>query len=117
MTETTVRVKADAQAPRISRSHLNDIKEELGGRFDDVALVVSELVTNSVRHGSGDVTVSIRRQPEKIRVEVHDDGPGFGADSPRGEGLGLNIIERLVDDWGIRVDDGCSVWAELSTSA
>lgn len=115
MTETTVRVKADAHAPRISRSHLNDIKDELGGRFDDVALVVSELVTNSVRYGAGDVTVSVRRQPQKIRVEVADDGPGFSYDVPRGEGLGLKIIERLAEDWGIRVDGGCVVWAELST--
>lgn len=115
-TETTLRVQADVQAPRISRSHLNSMKEELGGRFDDVVLVVSELVTNSVRHAGSDVLVRVHRQPDKIRIEVADAGPGFSSDTPRGEGMGLRIVEQIADDWGIKLDDGCLVWAELSTA-
>lgn len=114
MTETTLRVKADAQAPRISRSKISEIRDEIGARFDDVVLVVSELVTNSVRHGRGDIEVAIRRLPEKIRIEVTDSGDGFSTKSPRGDGMGLNIIERISDEWGVRLDGNCTVWADLS---
>lgn len=117
MTETTLRVKADAKAPLISRSKLQEIRDDIGDRFDDVVLVVSELTSNSVRHGKGDIEVAIRRGPNNIRIEVRDSGDCFSKDSPRGNGLGLKIIERIVDDWGIKVDGGCVVWAELSPEA
>lgn len=106
------------QAPRLTRTHLKTIRQVLEPRFNDIALVVSELVSNSVRHTSveGDVRVSVEVEADKVRLEVTDSGPCFGRDNPRGEGMGLNIVESLSDRWGIVSNGGCTVWAELSTT-
>lgn len=119
MDEMTVQVDSDVNAPRLSRSHLESMKASLGERYDDVVLVVSELVSNSVRHGSSNgIDLHVRANSRRIRVEVTDDGPGFALDVPRGDGLGLVIVEKLADQWGMK--DGSrkfTVWAELSTES
>ena len=48
------------------------------GRSGDLALVLSEVVTNAVRHGdgSGQVELSATPKPEFLCVQVSDDGPG-----------------------------------------
>jgi anti-sigma regulatory factor (Ser/Thr protein kinase) len=117
MNEVSVKVDSSVNAPSLSRSRLVSMKHALGDRFDDVVLVVSELVSNSVRHGSTQtIEVKVRERDGRIRVEVTDDGPGFAADAPRGEGLGLSIVERVADRWGMQ--DGnqrFTVWAEMAT--
>lgn len=118
MDEVTLQVQAGINAPGLSRSHLKDMKPALGARFEDVLLVVSELVSNSVRHGvSDDIDVRVATSRDgRIRVEVTDDGPGFSIDDPRGEGLGLSIVEKISDRWGMQ--DGkqkFTVWAELTS--
>ena len=86
----------------------------------DVALVISELVTNSLQHsGRTDqqVDVAIRAGPDALRLEVRDAGPGFeptppSAGPPPGvSGWGLFIVDRLASRWGTR--PGGMVWAEL----
>jgi two-component sensor histidine kinase len=64
-----------------------------------LALAVNELVQNALEHAfigrtKGRVTVSLRRAPDKLSVEVQDDGIGLAAGSPRQ--LGLEIVETLV---------------------
>lgn len=92
----------------------------MGARYDDVALVVSELVSNSVRHAgaeanSASIDVYVTVRAGKIRVEVADEGPGFAIDDARGEGMGLTIVERLADEWGMGPGrQKFVVWAELS---
>jgi anti-sigma regulatory factor (Ser/Thr protein kinase) len=113
MIETTHRVKADKQAPRTSRSFLNDIKDELEPRFDDVAIVVSVLVSNAVRHGRDEITLRLVSTDDSIRVEVMDWGQGFSRDAPRGDGLGLNIVDRIASDWGVQLDGLCTVWVDI----
>ncbi len=117
MTQTTLRVPVSNQAPRISRTHINEIRDQLGTRFDDVTLIISELVSNSVRHtgvDDGVVRVDVQVDERVIRLEVNDPGPGFDKDAPRGDGMGLNIVESLAQRWGIIADGGCTVWAELA---
>lgn len=118
MDEMTLQVESNANAPSLSRSRLKPMKTQLEPRFDDVVLVVSELVSNSVRHGaSNDIDVKVTAKGNRIRVEVTDGGPGFGIDDPRGDGLGLSIVEKLADRWGMQ--DGrqrFTVWAELSSA-
>ncbi|WEH35273.1 ATP-binding protein [Streptomyces sp. AM 4-1-1] len=90
-------------------------------RVDDVELVVSELVTNSVRYGTepGDsLCVAIEAEPDRVRVEVQDPvrrRPRLRPESDvRDRGRGLLIVERLAR-WG--TDDrpmGKVVWAELT---
>ena len=86
-------------------------------------LLVSELVTNAVRHGATDryESILLRAQcsEDTVRVEVCDEGPGFdpGPD-PRGPlepgGNGLLLVERLAARWGVRACDGkpTCVWFE-----
>lgn len=114
MREVALHIESNVNAPRVSRSHLAPLRPSLGPRYDDVVLVVSELVTNSVRHSqSAGIDVTIRSVDGRIRVEVTDDGPGFTPDSPRGEGLGLRLVEKLSDRWGLTSADQFTVWAEL----
>lgn len=115
MTETILRMGATEQAPRISRSHLGDLKEQLGPRFDDVLLVVSELVSNSVRHTerSDEVLLMVRSSNGSIRIEVSDNGPCFDWNGPRDDGMGLNIVEKIADDCGVTKDKMCTVWVDI----
>lgn len=116
MDEVTLQIESNVDAPGISRSQLQRLRTKLEPRYDDVVLLVSELVSNSVRHGrSNDIDVKVTARGGWIRVEVTDKGPGFPIDAPRGEGLGLAIVEKLADRWGMQ--DGAqkfTVWAELS---
>lgn len=117
MNEVTLQVEPNPDAPSVSRSHLASIRDKLEPRFEDVVLVVSELVTNSVRHGaSNGIDVKVTAGRGQIRVEVADDGPGFSIDDPRGSGFGLSIVEKLADRWGMNNDPKFTVWAELSTT-
>jgi anti-sigma regulatory factor (Ser/Thr protein kinase) len=116
MEEVSVKVQPSVNAPGLSRSRLAPMKQVLGARYDDVVLVVSELVSNSVRHGSSQgIEVKVSARDGRIRVEVTDDGPGFAIDAPRGEGLGLTIVERLAERWGIQKgSQRFTVWAEMA---
>jgi anti-sigma regulatory factor (Ser/Thr protein kinase) len=122
MDEVTLQVDANVNAPGLSRSRLESMKSALGKRYDDVVLVVSELVSNSVRHSGADprsdgIDLKVSVRAGYIRVEVADNGPGFSLDAPRGDGIGLSIVEKLADRWGMA--DGQQkfvVWAELSST-
>jgi anti-sigma regulatory factor (Ser/Thr protein kinase) len=89
---------------------------------DDVLLLTTELVTNSVRHSpaaaDGTVDVAVFLAPDRIRVEVTDPGSGF-AHSPQRPGTlseggrGLFLVDVLADRWGMGHGDGTMVWYEL----
>jgi anti-sigma regulatory factor (Ser/Thr protein kinase) len=83
-------------------------------------LLVSELVTNSVRHVTGSpqpVELAVWIGARAIRVEVRDGGTGFepGKPEPRGAdgGFGLFLVERMASRWGVDTQDGTRVWFEL----
>jgi signal transduction histidine kinase len=88
---------------------------------EDVRLLVSELVSNSVRHAGlapGDVIgVTVEVEKDRLRVEVSDGGPGFApVPSPSletGSGFGLHLVERLAHRWGVLRDDRVRVWFEI----
>jgi PAS domain S-box-containing protein len=89
-------------------------------RLGDAALLTSELVTNAVRHGGADgpgdrVRVWVQHTGARVRVEVCDDGPGFGASrSEPGAGMGLELVARLADAWGSERDGAATVaWFEV----
>jgi anti-sigma regulatory factor (Ser/Thr protein kinase) len=115
MREVALQVESNEKAPGITRSHLAAIRDTLEPRYDDIALVVSELVTNSVRHSvTRGIDVTVRANPTLVRIEVTDDGPGFSRDDPRGDGMGLAVVEKLADQWGMTDSRRFTVWAELA---
>jgi anti-sigma regulatory factor (Ser/Thr protein kinase) len=88
----------------------------------DAQLLVSELVSNSVRHAEApaDGVVSVRAQAtvDILRLEVEDGGStGSIAQRPpdlhHGGGFGLNVVEMLSARWGVNREVGTRVWAEL----
>jgi anti-sigma regulatory factor (Ser/Thr protein kinase) len=92
------------------------------GRMRDVRLLVSELVTNAVRHAnldSGDVIeLVIELVDVTLRVEVRDPGGGFVPSAPspdpaRPSGWGLYLVAELADRWGVDSDETTLVWFEL----
>jgi anti-sigma regulatory factor (Ser/Thr protein kinase) len=83
-------------------------------------LLVSELVTNAVRHvnrSTQPIELAVRIGDGAIRVEVGDGGAGFkpGKPKPRGAdgGFGLFLVERRASRWGVDTHDGTRVWFEL----
>lgn len=70
------------------------------GRAGDLAVIVTELATNALKHGGpeGEIRISLRRTPQDLwRLAVADDGPGLTADAlARAEGLGLQIVQLLA---------------------
>ncbi|HEX2087354.1 MAG TPA: ATP-binding protein [Solirubrobacteraceae bacterium] len=88
------------------------------GTSGDLMLLVSELVTNAVRHaGSDHFEVRLEVRPDLLRLEVHDEGNGFEpaiAPSDDGSGgYGLFIVDRLADRWGVERDEGGLIWVEV----
>ncbi|HZG05528.1 MAG TPA: ATP-binding protein [Streptomyces sp.] len=87
------------------------------GRHDDVVLVVSELVSNALRHGRGAPVLRLAGEAERVRVEVSDDSPVLPAPRQSGPdgGWGLTVIERLAVAWGVSGrDTGKTVWCEMA---
>jgi anti-sigma regulatory factor (Ser/Thr protein kinase) len=90
--------------------------------WEDMRLLVTELVTNGVRHGSerGPVEVAVALADEKVRVEVTDCGRGFNppdAPMPRDDGSGgwgLQLVDRVATTWGVNVTNRTCVWFELA---
>lgn len=87
---------------------------------DDAALLVSEVVSNSVRHaglGAADaIEVRVRGSRAMLHVDVIDPGPGFEPEvRPRqGDGgWGLWLIDQLATRWGVEHGDTTRVWFDL----
>ena len=88
---------------------------------DAVAVMVSELAANAVRHATSDFTVGVDRSPTAIRVEVSDSGPGrptVRAPQPsEPSGRGLQIVEALAEHWGVLAASdsaGKTVWFTIA---
>ena len=87
-----------------------------------IELLVTELVSNSVKHGGAGPDDPVRLElvvsDEAVRVEVSDLGPGFtpppqpAPTQDRVGGWGLVMIDRSASRWGIRHGGRC-VWFEL----
>jgi signal transduction histidine kinase len=80
-----------------------------------VMLMVSELVTNAVRHTGTRFTISVKVDQRAVRVEVTDTGIGMPVRrSPRPTepgGRGLRIVDTLAREWGVvRTSPGKTVW-------
>src|SRR5690348_8952065 len=106
-----VHVPLDARAPATARSLLAPwLRDRVAADvLDSVQLLLSELVSNSVRHSGASAgepaVVRVRLTRDTVRLEVEDPGRG-GVIAPRppnlqrGDGLGLNVVQALSRRWG-----------------
>jgi anti-sigma regulatory factor (Ser/Thr protein kinase) len=89
------------------------------GMGETLKLLVSEVVTNAVRHGGSDGPVELHASwNSEIRVAVQDRGDGFSPTPRTGRpdesgGFGLYLVGQLADRWGVETDDGTTVWFVL----
>jgi anti-sigma regulatory factor (Ser/Thr protein kinase) len=117
-----LRLAGGPDAAALARRALKRLEHELDeDTVDVIRLLVTELVTNSVRHADAqavDMRVHVAR--EHVRLEVTDRGPGFefearSAGQDLEGGWGLYLVDRLADRWGITHEGGTSrVWAEIT---
>ena len=101
-----------------ARSHTRDVLGAVDPEVaDTIALMVSELATNCIRHAVTHYTLTIDQTPERVRVAVTDTAPGIPTlqtpppTSPTGRGL--QIVREFADDWGIAAAAGApgkTVW-------
>lgn len=112
----------DSKSPRDARVWAEQILDEwrVKRARDDLLLIVSELVTNSVQHGVGPIKVALELTPPRIKVSVTDDGQGAVRIIPSGAmaegGRGIRIVDSLAVEWGVEGihDRQKTVWAQVS---
>lgn len=115
-------VEATAQDPQEISVARNLIIEKLRSwrcaRLDDIALVLSELITNAVTHAGGALLICATRSRDghHVRLEVHDGVPDLPAGGDAGPGgYGLHIVDVLADRWGTTpTASGKLVWVLIS---
>ncbi|HET8892496.1 MAG TPA: ATP-binding protein [Gaiellaceae bacterium] len=115
----SVRLRIPAKAEyvtlcRLALTGLAQLRAMDDATVADIKLALTEAVSNSVRHAYDDSTdghVDIRYElhPDRLDIEVVDDGAGFDPDEPpalEGEelsegGLGIAIIRTIADEFEI----------------
>jgi anti-sigma regulatory factor (Ser/Thr protein kinase) len=126
----SLRISGGADAPLSAR---RSVLSQMGAQLSetnaaDLALIISELVTNSVLHArvgpEETVSVECTRLPDRLRITVTDPGarsePHLRAADPRlGGGYGLRIVAELALAWGVVHDavGATSVWCELASES
>jgi anti-sigma regulatory factor (Ser/Thr protein kinase) len=121
-TEWVEVVPGDKNAPSAARALLRQrVSHRLGEQEGTALLLLSELVTNAVRHGGASPEAPVRIRMAivsgRLRIEVTDPGPGF-APEPTIEpgahgGFGLRLLADQSDGWGVERAEGTTVWFEL----
>jgi anti-sigma regulatory factor (Ser/Thr protein kinase) len=119
--DLSVELPRTPEAPSLARKALEDLDGALDpARMPDVRLLVSELITNSVKYGGeGPVRLEVAASPERIRAEIVDQGVGFtpktrdAEDLDKVGGWGLHLVEHLTDRWGTH-EGSTHVWFEMN---
>jgi anti-sigma regulatory factor (Ser/Thr protein kinase) len=107
-----LRLTPESEAISEARHALDRLADVLPpGKLDDVRLVVSELVTNSVLHAGlspdDQIRLFVEASAVSVRGKVCDPGPGFRKPSKLGPQpdfsgrWGLPIVDRISDRWGV----------------
>jgi anti-sigma regulatory factor (Ser/Thr protein kinase) len=123
-TEREFELAGGPYAATAARLALDNLDTELDPVLaQDLRLLVTEAVKNSVQHaGVGpedSIGLTIALSPERVRIEVKDQGPGFEPDASRPSedevtGWGLFLIDQLSHRWGVVQEAGTTVWFEVS---
>jgi len=118
-------LERNVHAPALARKEIAKRCAELqlgGSLCQSLILLVSEVVSNAVRHSGGACDAPIKLVAsfgsETIRVTVTDAGDGF-TPQPRDpestrDGYGLYLLEKVSSRWGVESRGDTKVWFELS---
>lgn len=117
--DTVMRLPRERSSPSaarcFSRSRLADVVG--ADTLEDVLLVVSELVSNALMHGSGAIRLQLGFDGALVTGDVSDEGGGFSPHLPERPsahvgGNGLYLVDQLTERCG--VDAGASrVWFQI----
>jgi anti-sigma regulatory factor (Ser/Thr protein kinase) len=122
--EVDLRLAPEPEVVTTARHALDRLANLLPAeKLEDVRLVVSELVTNSILHAElspdEQISLTVTVTAGAVRGRVCDPGAGFEVPSepcPRPDmsgGWGLPIVETISDRWGIERDRHACVWFEI----
>ena len=121
--QTTLTLPATGRAAGLARQATRDtlVAWQLAYLEETAVLLVSELVTNVVRHARSDALgMALRLEPAgaSLVIEVHDGDPHEPRPRMPGRfdesGFGFVLIEALAGKWGVRQTEiGKAVWVEL----
>lgn len=122
---TSVRLPFGPEAPRAARRLVDALLSEIAASpeaREDAALVVHELVSNGVLHGSpdaaGELGLAYAVRGQQLLITVVDDGTEGTVevqepDHEAASGRGLAIVAALADDWSVDRSQGTAVSARL----
>lgn len=118
-----LRLPPDPEAAGTARHALDRLQGLLQPELlEDIRLLVSELVTNSIRHArlnpDGWIALRVDASASSVRIEVIDPGPGFEVQSIepsiyQTSGWGLYLVDRIADRWGVDRGKLTRVWFEV----
>ena len=108
-------------APRVARQAVAQRCKEANAGPECAAIAAvatSEVVTNAVIHGAGQVRLGVSADPVRVRVEVGDDNPGRPSIPPASDdaesGRGMRIVDATCSAWGVfDAPVGKIVWFEV----
>jgi anti-sigma regulatory factor (Ser/Thr protein kinase) len=108
---------AGLEAPTVARQFAAQVLDGFSADvLDDVALVVSELVSNAILHGDGARWVCVDPDDGVIQVAVADRSrqPASSVVSDPTDAVSRSIVRRLSVDWGVEHgEDGKVTWSVL----
>jgi anti-sigma regulatory factor (Ser/Thr protein kinase) len=117
----SLRLRGSPEAAAKARRALSGLRADIDPPLmETLRLLVTELVSNSVRHARADtVVLRVLVGRTVVLTEVTDEGPGFdpedtGKPGTDDSGWGLFLVERLAHRWGVTQNaDATKVWFEL----
>jgi anti-sigma regulatory factor (Ser/Thr protein kinase) len=123
MPDLELSLPPDASAPGRARAALAPLQPRIPpAAFENLRLLVTEVVTNSLRHAGltdGDsIGLAVSILTDRVVVECRDPGPGFrapvhGTPHDPGQGWGLYLVDRLADRWGTEPGRLVRTWFEI----
>lgn len=115
----------DVDAVRVARdwvkTQLQDLTPLPPHLLAETEVMVSELVTNVIRHTASEASLAVHVDAGGFRVEVHDDDATLPVLPPlepaRVGGNGLRIVDSWSTSWGVALDAasaGKTVWFTMA---
>jgi anti-sigma regulatory factor (Ser/Thr protein kinase) len=125
MDERVIDLPATAAAAGLARRELAATPGLAGELGYKALLMASELIAVYVQDIEPSprtrLVLAIRITPERVRIEVGGPEPDVSPDAllhssetPSLGGMGLRIVDRMADAWGVSGDHDTSIWFELN---